>query len=100
MIASLLKVHYNVVDGICGDLSFEEGGKPVEANRIIAGHNPLRIDSFCAGLIGYTPEDIDYLNYGKQNALGEFYSSKTKIVELNTDQKPVLQLKSTLLSER
>jgi len=29
------------VDGICGDLSFEEGGTPVEANRVIAGQNPL-----------------------------------------------------------
>ena len=99
-LASLLKVHYNVVDGICGDLSFEEGGSPVEANRIIAGRDPLLIDSYCAGLIGYKPEDIGYLNYGKQNGFGEFYSSKTELVELNTDHKPAMQQKSSRLSER
>ena len=99
-LASLLKVHYNVVDGICGDLSFEEGGSPVEANRIIVGRDPLQIDSYCAGLIGYKPEDIDYLNYGKENGLGELFSSKTKILELNIDQKPALQQKSSRLSER
>ena len=99
-LASLLKVHYNVVDGICGDLSFEEGGSPVEANRVIAGRDPLLVDSYCAGLIGYKPEDIDYLIYGKENGLGNFFSSQTKVVELNIDQKPALQQKSSRLSER
>ena len=99
-LASLLKVHYNVVDGICGDLSFEEGGSPVEANRIIAGRDPLLVDSFCAGLIGYRPEDIGYLNYGRENGLGEFFSSQTEVVELNVDQKPARQEKSARLSER
>ena len=99
-LACLLKVHYNVVDGICGDLSFEEGGSPIEANRILAGRDPLLMDSYCAGLIGYKPEDIDYLNYGRESGLGEFFSSRTKIVELNIDQKPTLQNKISRLSER
>ena len=99
-LATLLKVHYNVVDSICGDLSFEEGGSPVEANRIIAGRDPLLVDSYCAGLIGYRPEDIGYLNYARDNGLGDFFSSNTKTVELNIDQKPALQQKSSRLSER
>jgi len=99
-LASLLPMHYCVVDGICGDLSFEEGGSPIEANRIIAGRNPVLVDSFCAGLIGYKPEDIGYLTYAQENGLGEFCSPQTKVLELNADKKPVRQQKSSRLSER
>jgi uncharacterized protein (DUF362 family) len=90
----LLKTHYCVVDGICGDLSFEEGGTPIEANRIIAGQNPLLTDSYCAELIGYNPDDIGYLSYGIKYGVGEYYSQKTKIVELNTEHKPVCRINS------
>jgi hypothetical protein len=89
-----------VVDGICGDLSFEEGGSPVEANRVIVGRNPLLIDSYCAALIGYKPEDIGYLSLGLKNGLGEFFSEKTKLIELNADKKPKREQKSQRLSER
>jgi len=95
----LFKTHYCekqfcLVDGICGDLSFEEGGTPVEANRIIAGQNPLLVDSYCAQLIGYNPDDIGYLAYGKKLGIGEYYSQKTKVIELNNEQKPVCEMKN------
>jgi len=91
---------YCVVDGICGDLTFEEGGTPVEANRIIAGQNPLLVDSFCAGLIGYRPDDIGYLSYGKKIGIGEYYSQETKVVELNPGSKPVGQVQSNRIADR
>ena len=91
---------YCVVDGICGDLTFEEGGTPVEANRIIAGQNPLLVDSFCAGLIGYRPEDLGYLSYGKKIGIGEYYSQETKVVELNPDGKPIGQMQTNRIADR
>jgi uncharacterized protein (DUF362 family) len=97
---AVLKTGYCVVDGICGDLSFEEGGNPVESNRIIAGRDPLLVDSYCAELIGYSPDEIGYLSYGKQLGLGEFYSEETKLVELNPQSKPVRQAKSSRVSEQ
>ncbi|MDR0463873.1 MAG: DUF362 domain-containing protein [Treponema sp.] len=97
---ALLKTGYCVVDGICGDLSFEEGGTPVEANRVIAGQNPLTVDSYCAELIGYKPDDIEYLSIGKKMMLGEYYSGKTNIVELNGDRKPLNQAKSERIADR
>ena len=87
-LGALIKTGYCVVDGICGDLSFEEGGNPVEANRIIAGRNPLTLDSYCAELIGYEADEIGYLAYGKSMGVGDYYSSGTKIVELNPQNKP------------
>ncbi|MCL2184968.1 MAG: DUF362 domain-containing protein [Treponema sp.] len=96
----LLKTHFCVADGICGDLSFEEGGTPVEANRIITGQNPLFVDSYCAQLIGYNPDDIGYLSYGKKLGIGEYFSQKTKVTELNADQKPVCQIKSDRIADK
>jgi hypothetical protein len=97
---ALLKVQYNVVDGICGDLSFEEGGTPVEANRIIAGHSSLLVDSYCAQLIGYKPDDIEYLSIGKKIGLGECFSQTTKVVELNSNRKPLKQIKSNRIADK
>ncbi|MCL1804367.1 MAG: DUF362 domain-containing protein [Eubacteriaceae bacterium] len=95
LLNAVLKTGYCIVDGICGDLSFEEGGNPIEANRIIAGANPLLIDSYCAGLIGYTPDEIGYLAIGEELGLGELYSSATRITELNTDEKPIWDAKAS-----
>ena len=99
-LSALLPAHYCVVDGICGDLSFEEGGSPVEANRIITGRDPVQIDSFCAELIGYTPKEIGYLLHAERNSLGKFFSEETEVRELNSDRKPARQQKSARLSER
>jgi hypothetical protein len=85
----LMPTGYCVVDGICGDLTFEEGGNPVESNRIIAGRNPLLVDSYCAGLIGYRPDEVEYLIHGRELGLGEFHSADTEIVELNAAHKPI-----------
>jgi len=97
---ALLKTGYCVVDGICGDLSFEEGGNPVEANRVIAGRNPVLVDSFCARLIGYDPDEIKYLSLGKEMMLGEYFSDKTKIIELNANEKPLFYAKSDRIAEK
>ena len=91
---ALIKTGYNVVDGICGDLSFEEGGNPVEGNRIILGRDPVLVDSYCAELIGYHPDEIDYLSYGKDMGIGNFFSKKTEVVELNLQNKPLNEVKS------
>jgi len=97
---ALIKTGYCVVDGICGDLSFEEGGNPVQSNRIIAGRDPLMVDSFCAELIGYRPDDIEYLSYGKKIGVGKYYSGDTKIVELNTENKSVVNERYAYSADR
>ena len=96
---ALLKTGYCVVDGICGDLTFEEGGSPIEGNRIIAGQNPLTVDSFCAELIGYRADEIEYITYGKKIGVGEYYK-KSDIIELNTQNKPIRKTVSSRAADR
>ena len=97
---ALLKTGYCVVDGICGDLSFEEGGTPLTANRIIVGQNPITVDSYCAELIGYKPDDIDYLSIGKNMRLGNYFSDKTQIIELNSARKSLNLRTSKRISDQ
>ena len=97
---ALLKPGYCVVDGICGDLSYEEGGSPVAAGRIIAGRDPLLIDSYCAELIGYRFEEVGYLSYGERFGVGKRYSQDTKIVELYASEKPAFEVKSNRTAKR
>lgn len=96
----IIKVGYNVVDGICGDLTFEEGGNPSEANRIIVGRDSFLIDSYCAKLIGYQPEEIGYLDYGMKIKLGEFYTEGSNVVEINTQEKSPSTVKGSRLAEK
>lgn len=91
---ALMPTGYCVVDGICGDLTFEEGGNPVESNRIIAGRNPILVDSYCAELIGYRPDEIDYLVYAQELGLGEFYSADIPLAVLNSEHKPIRATKT------
>jgi len=86
-----IKTHFCVIDGICGDLNFEEGGTPVERNMILAGSDPLFVDSYCARLIGYQSDEIGYLKVGEHLGIGELFNEERDlhhIVELNTNNKP------------
>ena len=96
----LIKTGYCVVDGICGDLSFEEGGEPVEAHRIIAGRDPVEVDSYCAELIGYNPDEIGYLSRGKAIGAGKYFSDDTEVIELNREDRPKPAAKKERLAGR
>jgi len=76
-----LKTDLVIVDALCGDLYFEEGGTPVRMSRIIAGSNPLNVDLYCSGLLGYAPDDIEYLNVAKGIGIGD---GNYEVIETNT----------------
>ena len=100
ILGALIKTGYNVVDGICGDLTMEEGGNPVYANRIIAGRDPLMIDSYCAQLIGYQPDEIEHLVYAGGLGVGEFFTEGTQVVELSAGGKPENKASGSRIAEQ
>lgn len=50
-----------LVDSICGDLTFEDGGNPVEQNRLMAARDPVLADAFGCFLLGLAVEEVPYL---------------------------------------
>lgn len=75
-----LPQHLIVVDGIIGDLTFEEGGTPVNMHRVIVGEDPVAVDSYCAGLLGLEPSDVPYITYAAKFGVG---SLSSEVEELN-----------------
>lgn len=74
---------FTLVDNICGDLDFEEGGNPVPTNRALAALDPVLLDSFCATQMGLSPSDIPYIGFAESLGIGSTDLSKLKLVELN-----------------
>jgi len=85
-----IKTHFCVIDGICGDLTFEEGGNPVTRDMILCGQDPLLLDSYCASLLGYSAEEVGYIPIAAELGIGRLYGADTKIAELNADRKPLI----------
>jgi uncharacterized protein (DUF362 family) len=88
LLNTILNPDLHIIDSVCGDLTFEEGGNPIESNRILLGYDGLLLDSYCCRLIAYNPKDIDYINYGVNYGIGKLFSENTRIIELNKKNKP------------
>lgn len=74
-----------IVDGMNGDLNFEEGGNPVQMNRIFAGKDPVLIDTYAAQLMGFSIEEVPYIAMAESIGVGSTDLVNADIVELNKD---------------
>ncbi|MGI6331413.1 MAG: DUF362 domain-containing protein [Zhaonellaceae bacterium] len=89
-----LKSHLTIVDGLYGDLTHEEGGNPVAMNRVIAGRDPVLIDAYAAGLLGYELQDIPYILLAEKLGVGKSKVSSKDIIEINSSQEaPLVDLR-------
>jgi uncharacterized protein (DUF362 family) len=77
-----------LVDGLMGDLNFEEGGNPVEMNRILAATDPVLVDSYGASLLGFHRDEIPYIGMAEALGVGTSKWSDSSIIELNKEQNP------------
>ncbi len=82
-LGAALKPDLIIVDSICGDLDFEEGGTPVETNRMYLGTDPVQIDTYGCELMGIDPMDVDYLPLAQKWGAGRFYREGDDIITLN-----------------
>lgn len=71
-----------LVDNICGDLDFEEGGNPVVMNRILGFKDPVLCDSFAAESMGYHPYEIPYIRIAEEIGVGSTKTSQAVITDL------------------
>ena len=72
-----------LVDNICGDLNFEEGGNPVVMNRIFACLDPVLCDAYVCESIGYAVDDVPYIRIAEQLGIGNTNTANARIVMLN-----------------
>ena len=86
-LGALIKPDLTIVDGICGDLSFEEGGNPVQMDRLIAGFDSVKIDSYVCKLMGLNISDVPYIEIAEQYGAGSTKIADDTVIELNTPKE-------------
>lgn len=89
----IIKANLHIVDGVMGDLTFEEGGNPVEMGRIIAGTDPVLVDSYVAELMGYEISEVKHLQIAHKIGLGQLYNEDTSIQEIDRENMPAVTIK-------
>lgn len=72
-----------LVDSICGDLSFEDGGNPVQQDRLLAARDPVLCDAYCCKLLGIPVETVPYISVAEACGCGNADLSKAGVRELN-----------------
>ena len=78
-----------LVDALCGDPSFEEGGNPVEMNTIIAGRDPVKVDAFGTSLLGIPVSAVAYIGLAERLGVGTAAVAEGDIVRIGGDAPAV-----------
>ena len=82
-LAAVLRPGLVIVDSICGDLCFEEGGNPIHTNRMFLGTDPVMIDTYGAGLMGLETERVPYIAIADMWGAGSMKFSPDDVITLN-----------------
>ena len=69
-LASVLTPSLSVIDGIIAGEGHETSGNPVEMNLVIAGIDPVAVDSIGAAVMGMKPTDVKHLVLAAEKGLG------------------------------
>lgn len=74
-----IRQDFILVDSICGDLTFEDGGNPVEQNRLIAALDPVLCDTYGCSLLDIPVESVPYIATAAGLGAGSCDLSQAKI---------------------
>lgn len=99
-LGKILKGNLIIVDSLNGDLTFEEGGNPVQTDRIMAGKDPVLVDTYAASLLGYSKNDVQYIDIAERAGVGSTDLKSAKIVEYDVDLKNGTQFKPSNMAQR
>lgn len=79
-----------LVDSICGDLSFEDGGNPTVMNRLFAAADPVLCDAYVCRLLNYETKEIPYIGLAEQLGAGCADMDKALVRELNVPEHMIM----------
>lgn len=65
-----IKQDFIVIDHICGDPDYEEGGNPLVKNCIMTSTDPVLTDTYVCSIFGYTNDDVEYVRLAKELGIG------------------------------
>ena len=83
-----IRPDFILVDAMRGDLTFEEGGNPLEMDLLIAGRDPVKIDAYGASLMGISPSEVEHLRLAEEFGVGSSKIQQDTVVETGNKQIP------------
>ena len=83
-LAAALRPDLIIVDSICGDLDFEEGGNPVQSQRMYLGFDPVQIDAYGCQLMGLPLSQVPYIQLAEEWGAGCARVDEEELVNLNS----------------
>lgn len=66
----------HIMDAICGDLGFEEGGSPSTMHRMMVCNDPVMLDSYGCDLMYLETEEVPYIGRAHELGVGELFDPK------------------------
>jgi uncharacterized protein (DUF362 family) len=76
-----------VIDNICGDWDFEDGGNPVVMNRLAAAKDPVLADAWVCQEMGYDISEVPYIPIAAALGAGEADVKKADIRSINSSER-------------
>ena len=89
-LASALKPDLVIVDSICGDLYFEDGGNPVQTNRMMLGFDAVQMDAYGCSLMGLDLDDVLYIRLAEKWGAGSSRVSPDDIIRINEPENSMV----------
>ena len=74
-----IRQDFIVVDHICGDPDYEEGGNPLERNCVMVARDPVLTDCYGCTLLGLEPEDVAYIPLAAELGVGSMDLSTLRV---------------------
>ena len=65
-----IRQDFIVIDHICGDLDFEDGGNPVSCDCIMAAADPVLADAYVCELMHYSVDEVPYIRMAEELGAG------------------------------
>lgn len=82
-----LKQDFIVIDHICGDPDFEDGGHPLVKNCVMTAMDPVLVDSYVCDILGYTTADVKYIELAAELGVGSKKLEDAHIIVIEGDGK-------------
>jgi len=79
-LASVVPPKLAVIDGIIGGEGHETAGKPVEMNLVIAGTDPVAVDTVGAVVMGFNPQKAQHITFAAEKGLGTCNLQRIRIL--------------------
>ena len=83
-LASAVRPDFILVDHICGDPDFEEGGNPLVRNCIFTALDPVLVDAYACKELGVDVSDVPYIGMAERLGVGSSDLAAADIIRLNS----------------